>query len=582
MCLRCLNRDSLCFKSGEFGEGGEDNWTANAANLKKLNNCMEAYLETVLKLPIEKDYIDTQAIAKEDDRINMLRLCERVLGIIGNSKVKEMHVDTILNLGETQQAILMDVMLKYVKPDNKAAMQFDPELAEPFQTKEADSGLVAYITKLENENKELAAKLGEVTEKYSALTASNKQLQDEFMRKIRVADPIAEVHSAREEELENEASALKSQLNSVKGELETQRKEFEEQKVKLKDEIFIANQKVLKLSGLEKLVEQQREQIESLQVMTEEKTSAETKVEACEMKIQELEKSKKEIIDECKKLTSDFCAEKNEYKEIVKNGKKVAEKLKKMELELVTAEDKKSYWEKRTKEAEEKLRVMQEENDTLRLSATAGNLLSHEQELKYIKRIEKLEEQVELLVENSSSKLAAKVGELEEQLETTTTAKNKNEQEFLLLTKQHDELQKEHNDALEQLECYKLDKSSTIDMTQEYVKVKKDKDALMRAVDDMSKQMAGLEGLKRQLAEATAESRGMREKYERLRKEKEGAEQQMREKADKNMELEKSVVRLEEKISILQEERKKTEQLIKNVIQQSDSVLHSANIGTRA
>lgn len=64
----------MCFKSGEFKESGEDSWTANAANLRKLNNCMEAYLDTVLKLPIEKNYIDTQAIAKEDDRINMLRL----------------------------------------------------------------------------------------------------------------------------------------------------------------------------------------------------------------------------------------------------------------------------------------------------------------------------------------------------------------------------------------------------------------------------------------------------------------------------------------------------------------------------
>ena len=488
--------------------------------------------------------------------------------------MKDKHVDTILKLEESHQAILMNAMLKYMKSDTKSDIQFESELFETFnqaKNKVDDPGITGYIRKLENENEELIAKLNEITEKCNGLTISNKELQNELMRKVRIADPIVEAHNTREEELENAITTLNSQLNSVKGELEIQKKEFDEQKVKLQDEIFIANQKVLKLSGLEKLVEQQREQIEALQVMTEKETNAETKIEVYEVKIQELEKSKKEIIDECKKLTSDLYAERNEYKEIIENNKKIVDKLKKMELELVTTEDKKTYWEKRAKEAETKLHVLQEENDTLRLSATAGSLLSHEQELKYIRRIEKLEEQVELLVENNSSKLAAKVGELEGELEAVTTAKNKKEQELLLLIKQYNEVQKDHTDVLEQLECYKLDKSATIDMTREYVKVKKDKDALLKAIDDMNEQMNNLEKIKKECNELKSESKQTKEKHERLIKEKEELEQKMKGKNEESMELEKTIVRLEEKISILQEERKKTERLIKDVIQQSDS-----------
>jgi hypothetical protein len=35
---------------------------------------MEDYLETVLKLPVEKSYVNIQAIARDNDRLNLLRL----------------------------------------------------------------------------------------------------------------------------------------------------------------------------------------------------------------------------------------------------------------------------------------------------------------------------------------------------------------------------------------------------------------------------------------------------------------------------------------------------------------------------
>jgi len=73
MPLSNCNRDRLCFKIEEFKAGKGDHWTTTATNLKKLNNNIENYLETVLKLPVEKNYIDTQAIAKENNRIHMLR-----------------------------------------------------------------------------------------------------------------------------------------------------------------------------------------------------------------------------------------------------------------------------------------------------------------------------------------------------------------------------------------------------------------------------------------------------------------------------------------------------------------------------
>ena len=35
---------------------------------------MEQYLETILKVNVEKNYIDTQAIARDNNKINLIRL----------------------------------------------------------------------------------------------------------------------------------------------------------------------------------------------------------------------------------------------------------------------------------------------------------------------------------------------------------------------------------------------------------------------------------------------------------------------------------------------------------------------------
>jgi len=35
---------------------------------------MEDYLETVLKLPVKKNYVNIQAIVRNDDKLNLLRL----------------------------------------------------------------------------------------------------------------------------------------------------------------------------------------------------------------------------------------------------------------------------------------------------------------------------------------------------------------------------------------------------------------------------------------------------------------------------------------------------------------------------
>ena len=58
----------------EFDSKPTDHWTINEANLQKINTAMEDYLETILRLNIEKNYINISAIVRNNDKINLIRL----------------------------------------------------------------------------------------------------------------------------------------------------------------------------------------------------------------------------------------------------------------------------------------------------------------------------------------------------------------------------------------------------------------------------------------------------------------------------------------------------------------------------
>lgn len=46
----------------------------HANNIQKLNDCIDQYLEGVLEVPLEKDYVCIQEITKEKENTNLLRL----------------------------------------------------------------------------------------------------------------------------------------------------------------------------------------------------------------------------------------------------------------------------------------------------------------------------------------------------------------------------------------------------------------------------------------------------------------------------------------------------------------------------
>ncbi len=505
---------------------------------------------------------------------------------MGNSKEKETFIDPILKLEESQQGILMNIMLKYVRSEEgrKSIMHLDSEVLESVQQqlkdKESDRlSILDQVAKLELENKEQSRTVAEMEKKLKASEHENQRLRGliEELEKKGVAEqfvagPVDESTPAHFRELEGEIAKLQKQLDQANEETKAREKTGAEEATKLRDELYMAQQRIAKLAATEKIVEQQRKQIETLESTQSEQMGLAGKVEAYEIKIQEIERNRKQLADEYTKLSTRFYEEVNRGKSNAEELHRVGTKISKMEEDMRGVEEKQRYWEQRAKDSEEKLKSATEENDSLRLTTSAGNLLSQEQELKYKDKIVRLEEQVTLLNDSSSVSLTKKVADLEARLETTNSQKARLEQDLLLLNKRHEELQKEHAANKEELESYKLDKSNTIDMTKECQRIKKDRDMLLEVAAKTQDIAAKYEELKKSHEKLLADLKSATEKFASATKERQELDTQLQQIKGANLELEKRSARQEEKIVLLQDERKKNEELIQDIIQRSDQV----------
>ncbi len=498
-----------------------------------------------------------------------------------NCKDREIFIDPILQLEESHQGILMNIMMKYMKGEEgrKSMMQLENEILEGVQQqlkdKEADrASILDQVGKLEQENRDQSQSLADTEKKLKVAEHENQRLRgliEELEKKsaqdVQVFEPAED---PRVHELEAELSQLKKQLDQTNDECKAKLRDAESDKARINDELFIAQQKASKLAATEKLVEQQRTQIDTLESTQSEQSGIAGKLEACEIKVQDLERSKKQLADEYKKMSTQYYDEVNRGKSNADELKTFGIRFSKMEEEIRVVEQKQKYWEQRAKQAEEKLRACTEENDSFRLTASAGSLLSQEQELKYKERIARLEEQVSLLSESSSISLTKRVGDLEGRLESTNRQKAKLDQDILLLTKRYEELQKEHSVAKDELENYKLDRSSTLDITKEYQRVKKDRDMLLEVAAKTQDISMKYDSLKRAHDDILQEHKTAKEKLETMIKEKQETDKQLQHYKVVNLDLEKKGARQEEKVTILQEERKKGEKMIQEIIQRND------------
>eukprot|EP00826_Nyctotherus_ovalis_P066418 TRINITY_DN980_c0_g6_i1.p1 TRINITY_DN980_c0_g6~~TRINITY_DN980_c0_g6_i1.p1 ORF type:complete len:553 (+),score=197.65 TRINITY_DN980_c0_g6_i1:551-2209(+) len=447
----------------------------------------------------------------------------------------------------------MGLAVKYIDGERKSVRELEADITatlhQQLQAKEADTLLVfESVRRLEQENKRLCFDLENSQAQCKILIEENQLLRDEFTKS---ANSTMETFNLKERELELENTSLNEQFESAKKELKLQATRYKELEMTLQDEVSNSKQKSEELGHLKDSIQKLRQQLETLKDQQTQKESLERELERASRKMNDLSKESRELLREYKRMESEYYLKRAEYKTVVEACKDEQRKSAGLAEEVKTLREKNRYLENCVRQAEEA-----ESKENFADFSTENFAL---QELRLKQRISQLEEEVRVLGETSSVKLTARVHELEADLNAEIASKNKLEEEIKELAVRYEELNKLYGNALEEVEKARVNSS-------EYQRVRKDRDTLLLLV-------VNAQDISRKYEELKSENEGIRKDHEAVveqvkihLKDKELLEEQVREKTGKNLELEKTITRLEERILALKEEYNKSNDLIKNAM----------------
>ncbi len=502
-----------------------------------------------------------------------------MLGVAGNSPEKDKYIDVILKLGEDVQSILMETMMKYIQKEEPPASSQNEvidKLNSELQEKEEERvALAEKLKKTEQEKVDLGQTLEKLQKTHKDALAdydSIKQELEEYRKRSSVGEPST-VWIQKEKEMEAEIESLKQEVVESASKLEAAAAVRKEETEKLKEELFLSQQKIKKSGSTELQLEQQKKRCEELIASEQSLVEELKKIPALEQRIVGIEKEKKTIEEKNKSLINDLYAEKDLVRKAEGELKKSQEEGARADKEMKKSDEKCKAWEQKARQAEEQLSNLRKEYDTIKLSADAGNLLSQEKEANYQAEIGKLRAQVERLTAASGETPQTYVLKLEDKLKALEADKEKLTQEVLLINKRQTDIDKENEALKTQIEYFRKTNSNATEQAKEYQQLKQSHDELVAKVKEGQETLTKYEGEKQEGEKVRKERDQLRAELAKVRKERVEADEEGKKLKDVNLELEKRCARDEEKALLIQEERNKLEALLKDASKKSESVL---------
>jgi DNA repair exonuclease SbcCD ATPase subunit len=239
----------------------KNNWALKLGNLRRLKKSMDRYTLNELKLDISKyDKIDLPLIARTSSSVEILKLFEYIVLIIVSCPLKPVFIKRIMELDEEDQMQMMFFIQKVM------ANEEEPNQQQEIDKKEIDS-LRAEKKKLSDKLLNLEQELTLAHEEYAALHSElqhfkveNERLSHDIGRKS-----VSEVKERKAADLEmmvriGEKDEVISDLKKL---LERNRKKYESDINQVRDELDIANNKLVEAAGHEKLLVQYKKRLES-------------------------------------------------------------------------------------------------------------------------------------------------------------------------------------------------------------------------------------------------------------------------------------------------------------------------------
>jgi len=508
-----------------------------------------------------------------------------VLGAAGNCKNPEKNlIDVIVSLEEQDQAILMEIMLKYIpkdssviispeknqgmpSPEPKVEIEMIESLKTQLQQKELERiSMLEHVKKIEQENLEMAKRVSEIQKDYKEISNEKQKDKDDledYKNKLILNENSSSKIQA-EREMEEEIERLTQETVDNRKQMEKYKKEKESEIEKLKDEIANLREKI-KLSTIDSnIIDQLKKKVDDLNIENTKLHEELQKAETFQIKILNLEKDKKRLEEKFTQLTEELFTEKNETKKYESEVKKIQDHCENLEKNLKIADEKRKFAESQAQISADTLAAIKKESSMTRSSGDASSLLSLEKEASYNDQIQKLKKELEESKEIFSEKSKSKIAELEAKLNTISSEKQKLDNDFSLQKEHLIELEKENEDIKSQLNMLKEGKEKFAENVKEFQRIKKDRDTLLDVAKRAQDTLLELGKLKETVVGLEKENTELKQNLSKVNEENIRINKENNKFKEEILNLEKKATRDEQKRNVLQEEYSKLEKLIES------------------
>lgn len=265
--------------SAEVSEA-KDTSAARLANLRKLKAGFEVYMDQVLDIPYENS-IDIAEIARTKSASELLKVMELVLLAVIRCEDKERYIGRILGLSEACQGELMvfiETVLGKHGPQSKPEREILPE--DP---------------RIQQQNLALRREVDSLGQELAEERARNKELRRQLeelagsMARVNTQPDVVKIDLEAQLQERNAANlALLKQLEDVK-------KTHLFEMAALRDELDVANERLMQIPKLETALESYKRKVEDGNSAKRQIAKLEDTIETLQKRIQQLEDERTKV-----------------------------------------------------------------------------------------------------------------------------------------------------------------------------------------------------------------------------------------------------------------------------------------------
>ncbi|KAF9437139.1 hypothetical protein BGZ76_001849 [Entomortierella beljakovae] len=257
-----------------------DNWVHKYNNLKKLHKLVTRYLEEKLGQSLVKlDPPNLNAIAKDGDSIELLKLCELVIAVAVQCDRNQLYIQRIQTLPHNIQRALMHSLELIIEALNSGSsrdsdmeeINMDQELAElHLERDELERGNQHLVAELQNMNRkydELLTEREELKQRIRDLEKASAQAsqsgKSDFLMRTEI-DHLRQDLQKSEERRQDQESVINNQMKAI-ADLTRAEQELSvraEEAVRLKDKLDEYKHAIDKLQKTENVIEKYKKKLE--------------------------------------------------------------------------------------------------------------------------------------------------------------------------------------------------------------------------------------------------------------------------------------------------------------------------------